>query len=64
MMIPFNLEAGVKSQIHTWEIFPGLDLLQIVFTSQTPRSNDKGDITSFNRITSFDIKRDTAAILF
>ena len=56
MMTPFNLEAGVKGKIQHLGRFTGLDFLQIVFTSQTPRSNGKGDIRPFNRITPFDIK--------
>ena len=65
-MTPLNLEAGVKGQIqHLGKIPRPNDILQIVFTSQTPRSNGKGDIRPFNRITTFDIKHENmAAILF
>ena len=59
-----TLKQGSKVKFNTSERFPGLDFLQIVFTSQTSRSNCKGDIRPFIRITPFDIKRDMAAILF
>ena len=64
-MTPLTVKQGLKVKFNTWEIFPYLDFLQILFTSQTPRSNNKGDIRPLKRITPFDINiYDVAAILF
>ena len=44
-MTSFKLEAGVKSQIQYLGKIPRL--LQVVFTSQAPRRNGKGDLKAF-----------------
>ena len=47
MIIPHDLEVGVKGQFDTCKRFTGDDILYAVFLFQSPRTNGKGDIRPF-----------------
>ena len=42
-----TLKKELKVKVRNWKRFPGHDFLLVVFTFQTPSSNDKGGIRPF-----------------